>query len=243
MVNFKQIITEGLSEFMRDIRVVKMLDYTYDNIINMKKNEFVTINSICEGLKVGRKGLVSIQRRNKDILDKERIFPTKEEMRLLKDRGDLSLKTNGRICLYNKRYILYIIMLSSNSAKALKIREDMRRVNIKMFEEFEIIKTGRFKKHENDVENYLKYSFGEENVKKQENVGEYILDFVLFEKINIEVDENGHSDYSKVEEHNRELYIKENTNYNIIRYNPNKDKPYILINKILSSLESLGTAF
>ncbi|MGL4454082.1 MAG: DUF559 domain-containing protein, partial [Sarcina sp.] len=86
----------------------------------------------------------------------------------------------------------------------------------------------------------LKYSFGEVNVRKQETVGNYVLDFVLFDKINVEVDENGHSDYSKEEEYNRELYIKENTNYNIIRYNPNKDKPYILMNKILSNLQMLN---
>ncbi|MGL5767707.1 MAG: DUF559 domain-containing protein [Sarcina sp.] len=225
---------------MRDIKIIKTLNYSYRDIIQMRENEFVSINSICDGLNIGRKGIVSIHGRNKEYLDKERILLNKEEIKELKQIGELNSKVSSRFCLHNKKYILYIVMLASNSAKALKIREDMRRDNIELFEELEIIKTGRFKKHENDVENYLKYSFGEVNVRKQETVGNYVLDFVLFDKINVEVDENGHSDYSKEEEYNRELYIKENTNYNIIRYNPNKDKPYILMNKILSNLQMLN---
>ena len=95
----------------------------------------------------------------------------------------------------------------------------------------------RFKKYEMEIKNYLEFSFGKENVKSQVKVDKYFVDFILFDNIYVEVDENGHSGYDKSKELKREFELSDNENNFFVRYNPHKQKPYELIESILKANE------
>ena len=58
----------------------------------------------------------------------------------------------------------------------------------------------------------------------QYRVNKYFIDLVfLVHKLGIEGDENGHMDRSKTEEHKRSKIIKEETGFEIIRINPDRE--------------------
>ena len=124
-------------------------------------------------------------------------------------------------------------MLLRDSEIAKEVRDKLLQINPKLYYELSKGNQLRFKKYETEIKNYLEFSFGEENVKCQVRCGKYNLDFVLYNKIHIEVDENGHSGYNTEKELQRKEYIKNNTNYITIRYNPNIQKPYELMKSIL----------
>lgn len=119
---------------------------------------------------------------------------------------------------------------------ALKIRNIIAEENPELYAEMSNKDNQlRFKKYEVEIKNYLEFSFGKENIKSQVRVGKYNLDFVLFDNIHIEVDEHGHKNYNEAHESNRKDYISANTDYFTIRYNPQKQKPYELIEDILKA--------
>ncbi|MCC0669240.1 MULTISPECIES: hypothetical protein [unclassified Clostridioides] len=100
-----------------------------------------------------------------------------------------------------------------------------------------------FKKYEEEIGNYLDFTFKKENVKRQVKCGKYYLDFIIFDSIHIEVDENNHSGYDKDKEKERVYDILNNTNYWTIRYNPQKEKPYELMAKIFELSECTDVGF
>ncbi|HDK7194980.1 TPA: hypothetical protein PTV74_003288 [Clostridium botulinum] len=126
-----------------------------------------------------------------------------------------------------------MVFCLSESEIARQVREELLRVNPKLYYEFSKANQLRFKKYETEIKNYLEFSFGKENVKYQVLCGKYYLDFVVFDEIHIEVDENGHSGYNENFEKEREKYIRNNTKYFTTRYNPQKQKPYELIREII----------
>lgn len=144
------------------------------------------------------------------------------------------------MALFPIRAILHIAFYLSESEVARQVRKELLKEDPKLYYEFSKANQTRFKKYETEIKNYLEFSFGKDNVKYQVSCGKYMLDFILFDKIHIEVDENGHADYDKEYEKERQVYILENTNYYTIRYNPQKQKPYELIQEILSLFDHIG---
>lgn len=144
-----------------------------------------------------------------------------------------SKMNNNTNRIFTKRTVLNVGMLLTESQIAKQVRDKLLQENPELYYELSKENQLRFKKYETEIKNYLEFSFGEENVKCQVRCGKYNLDFVLYNKIHIEVDESGHSGYNTEKELQREEYIKNNTNYITIRYNPNVQKPYELMKSIL----------
>jgi len=161
------------------------------------------------------------------------------ELKIIVNRGSFEVEfTNGQketfaprgVGLFPRKAILRIGILLRDSEIASKVREKLSNYPY-LYNYFLFSTKLSFKKHENNLYAYLYYSFGKENIKRQVKCKNYLIDFVLYEKIAIECDENGHSGYNFQEELIRENCIK-NKGYILIRYNPHKQKPYELIKNI-----------
>ena len=67
-------------------------------------------------------------------------------------------------------------------------------------------------------------------INEQCEVNKYFIDLVFpVQKLEIEMDENGHMDRSETEEQKRSKIIKEKTGFEIIRINPDKETLIFLI--------------
>ena len=70
----------------------------------------------------------------------------------------------------------------------------------------------------------IKRIFPNEIMSEQYKVNKYFIDLVFpVHKLGIEIDENGHTDRPKAEEEKRSKIIKEETGFEIIRINPDKE--------------------
>lgn len=86
----------------------------------------------------------------------------------------------------------------------------------------------------NDIIDFI----GDEEYKLQYACGKYRIDlYIPRYKIAIEVDENGHNNYDKIKETEREDYIKKNLTTKIVRINP--DVPNFRIAKELGKLKMM----
>ena len=145
------------------------------------------------------------------------------------------------LTIFNRRVILKVAFLLTESDVALKIRNIIAEENPELYAEMSNKDNQlRFKKYEMEIKNYLEFSFGKENVKSQVRVGKYSLDFVIFDNIHIEVDEHGHKNYNVEYESIRQDYILTNTDYYTVRYNPNLEMPYNLLFKIKDIYDNIG---
>ena len=186
---------------------------------------------------------------------KSLIFDNKEEllsngMTVLKgvelkefkrDIGNIEeLKRVPNLTIFTKQTILKIAFLLTESEVALKIRNLLKEENPKLYTELSKENQLRFKKYETEIKNYLEFSYGKENLKTQVKLGKYSLDFILFNNIHIEVDENGHESYNKEKEEIRKDYILKNTEYYTIRYNPKIQQPYEIIKNICDIYDNIG---
>ena len=143
--------------------------------------------------------------------------------------------------VFNRQSILKVAFLLTESDVALKIRNILSIENPKLYARMSNKENQlRFKKYEIEIKNYLDFSFGKENVKSQVRVGKYSLDFVLFDNIHVEVDEDGHKNYNVEEESIRQDYILTNTDYYTVRYNPNLEMPCDLLFKIKDIYDNIG---
>jgi len=140
-------------------------------------------------------------------------------------------KNYSALTIFPIKAILKIGILLAGSDVAKLVREELIKQDPKLYEELINGHRLKFKKFEQKYYDYLSFSFGSENIQKQISCGNYLIDFVLYENIAIEIDENGHSSYSKEKEIIRENYIT-NNDYKIIRFNPHKQKPFELIDMI-----------
>ena len=71
--------------------------------------------------------------------------------------------------------------------------------------------------------------FPNEIINDQDKVNKNFIDFVFpVQKLGIEIDKNGHMDISETEEQKRSKIIKEETGFEIIRINPEKENFDIL---------------
>lgn len=91
------------------------------------------------------------------------------------------------------------------------------------------------KRYEEDMYAYLVATFGKEHIKKQTNCEGYLIDFVLYDYIAIEVDENGHSGYIQLYEEKREGIVKKH--YKLFRYDAREGKYLSFIAQLLNYLQ------
>ena len=74
----------------------------------------------------------------------------------------------------------------------------------------------------------IKRIFPNEIMSEQHKANKYFIDLVFpVHKLGIEIDENGHTNRSKAEEEKRSKMIKEETGFEIIRINPDKENIHI----------------
>ena len=162
---------------------------------------------------------------------------------ILKVLGKLpkDLNSSPSIRVFNKSAILKVAFLLTESDVALKIRNIISIENPELYARMSNKENQlRFKKYETEIKNYLEFNFGKGNVKSQVRVGKYNLDFVLFDNIHVEVDEDGHKNYNIKDESIRQDYILTNTDYYTIRYNPNLEMPCDLLFKIKDVYDNIG---
>lgn len=211
------------------------------NVLTLESTDFSTVKLAAEYYEVEIKALEKTIERNRRELEEDglRLYKNKEIKEMLEtveNTKNIQIPPRG-LTLIPKKALLKIGMLLSDSEVARKLRELLLKEYPELYAELSKGNTIRFKRYEEEIGNYLEFSFGKENVKRQVRCGKYLLDFVLFDKYHIEVDENGHIGYDYDKESARYDYILDNTDYLTIRYNPHKDTPYQLIAKIFETKE------
>ena len=81
-----------------------------------------------------------------------------------------------------------------------------------------------FPRKEYSITLKIKKIFPNEVITDQYKVNKYFIDLVFpVHKLGIEIDESGHTDRSKIEEQKRQKIMKEETGFEIIRINPDKE--------------------
>lgn len=213
---------------------VEVLD-AVKTLLSLPNTELYTTEMVADYYEVGFEAIQSLIKDNREEL-KTNGFKLMKRSEILNALG-VQLENfkvpNRGMNVFTKRTVLNVGMLLTESQIAKQVRDKLLQENPELYYELSKENQLRFKKYETEIKNYLEFSFGEENVKCQVRCGKYNLDFVLYNKIHIEVDESGHSGYNTEKELQREEYIKNNTNYITIRYNPNVQKPYELMKNIL----------
>lgn len=209
--------------------------YTKDMVINYYEVEIDTIDKlISRNIDELTKNGYKVKTKENLLTEGLSIKTKRGGFNVLDNDGNIVASgSNKGIATFTKRTVLNVGMLLTESQIAKQVRDKLLQENPELYYELSKENQLRFKKYETEIKNYLEFSFGEENVKCQVRCGKYNLDFVLYNKIHIEVDESGHSGYNTEKELQREEYIKNNTNYITIRYNPNVQKPYELMKSIL----------
>lgn len=199
-----------------------------------------TVEQVANYYEVGNEAIQSLIKDNREELISNgfRLYKRSEILKITNDT-DLNIPNRG-INLFNKKSVLYIAMLLTESEVAKKVREELLLTNPALYSELSKCNNLRFKKYEKEIGNYLKFTFGNNNIKEQVTCGKYKLDFILFDIIHIEVDEDGHQGYDKEKEKERTQYILENTEYWTMRYNPMKQKPYQIIKEIFDLFDNIG---
>jgi len=160
-----------------------------------------------------------------------------EQLKSFKIKNNINSRVKS-LTIIPKKVMLKISILLADSEISRQVREELLIKDSKLYEELSNGHRFHFKRLEQKYGDYLDFSFGKENISKQVKCNNYIIDYVLFKHIAIEIDENNHSIYSKDGEIIRENYIKEK-GYHIIRFNPHKQKPYELIKMIINLTEVL----
>lgn len=92
------------------------------------------------------------------------------------------------------------------------------------------------KKYEKELSFLINGVFGfSHNIEEQRRIGNYVIDFLIDNKIAIECDEYGHEYYDKTREVDREKYIVDN-GYKILRYDTRDNNMLKFIGIISDSL-------
>lgn len=217
------------------------------NLITFSDTGLITAQQISNYYEVDYEVIKKVWQRNKDEFVEDGILTLsgKEVKEKFLGENQLIQTYSGGFSIDNIKFsnkinilfpykaVLRIGMLLTESEVAENVRKELYKYDPELY--FELSKSNqiRFKKYEKEIKNYLEFSFGENNVKYQVKLNKYSLDFVLYDKLHIEIDENGHTGYDKEKELERQLYINENTDYITIRHNPNKEMPFELIEKVI----------
>ncbi|MCC0645452.1 hypothetical protein KGF41_14390 [Clostridioides sp. ZZV14-6150] len=232
----------------RNIDRVDVLEHVKE-ILTLANTDFSTVELVSDYYEVDRDTIKKLIQRNRIELELDglKLYKYNDIAEVLanSEKGlDIKFKIPSRgLILIPKRAILKIGMLLRDSEIAKKVRYLLSQELPELY--CELIKENQlnFKKYEEEIGNYLDFTFKKENVKRQVKCGKYYLDFIIFDSIHIEVDENNHSGYDKAKEQERMYYILNNTKYWTIRYNPQKEKPYELMAKIFELSECTEVGF
>lgn len=236
---------------------MEVLDKVGDLIL-LPSTEFATTEQVATYYGVPKETIETVVIRNKEELESDgyETYGKSEIVDFLKGslvrfknfqgymeiehEGNLIKIANRGLRLFPKRAILRVGMLLRDSEVAKEVRAELLKENPDLYNELSRQNIIYFKKYETEMKNYLEFSFGKENVKCQVPCGRYKLDFVLFDIVHIEVDENGHLNYNELKEKIRADYIYKNTEYWTFRYNPHTQKPYELMFDILDLFNNMG---
>ena len=201
-------------------------------LVLLPDNTHLTIEMVASYYEVGLEAINSIIKKNKHDFHKYGLKILKG-MDLKKFKNNSNYKSRAKaIALFDKIALLKIAFLLSESQVAHQIREEILIKYPCLYNHFLNSHILKLKKHEQQYQEYLEFSFGKENIQRQVQCGSYYIDFVLFNNIAIEIDENGHSSYDKKNELIRSEFILKN-GYSLVRFNPHKNKPFEIIEKIL----------
>ena len=237
---------------------MEVLDKVGDLIL-LPSTEFATTEQVATYYGVPKETIETVVMRNKEELESDgyKTYGKSDIVDFLKgslihlknfqgksigllNNSDEIIIPNRGLRLFPKRAILRMGMFLANSEVAKEVRTELLKENPDLYNELSRQNIIYFKKYETEMKNYLEFSFGKENVKCQVPCGRYKLDFVLFDIVHIEVDENGHLNYNELKEKIRADYIHKNTEYWTFRYNPHTQKPYELMFDILDLFNNMG---
>lgn len=224
---------------MKKIEIIEILN-TVKIISPLGETEFFTIDLAAQYYEVNKSTMKMCIKNNKDELESDglKVYKQKEIKEMLETIEFQGFKIPHRgLTLIPTKAMLRIAMKLTESDIARQVREKLLEVNPEIYRELMPENSLRIKKYEEEIGIFLEFAFGKDQVKRQVRCGDYNLDFVLFDEIHIEVDENGHNGYDYKKEKEREEYIFNNTLYTTIRYNPHKEKPYELMMRILEIIE------
>ena len=205
-------------------------------LVLLPDNTHVTVEMVANYYEVGLEAINSLIKDNRDELIGDGIKVLEgEQLKSFKNISQISNRAKA-LTIIPRRAILRIGMLLRDSEIAKQIREQISLKYPELYVEIIKSRTLQIKKYEKDIKTYLEFSFGKDNLQYQVKCDIYIIDFVLFGNIAIEVDEHGHNSYNKEKEKVRTNIIL-NSGYKLIRFNPHKQKPYELIIEINKLLE------
>lgn len=232
-------ILESLKTREELIGRTEVLDKVKELIL-LPNTEYATTQQVADYFEVGESAIKSLVfDNNEEVTSDGYKVLSGQELAELKSIANIKTRAKS-MALFSKNSIVRIAMLLTNSEVAENIRKELVRYNPELYYKLTKRNQLRFKKYETEIKNFLEFTFGKNNVKSQVRCGKYILDFVLFDTVHIEVDENGHSGYNGLNEKIREEYIINNTDYYTFRYNPQKDKPSILLYYIYNLFDNIG---
>lgn len=229
------------------IEIIEILSQVKE-ISTLGNTEFVTVNLAAQYYEVGVEAIKTVVNKNKDELVSDGLIVVSGDgvkqilgLDIENYRGYFKINNikfaRGKNTLIPIKAMLRIATKLTESDIARQVRGKLLEINPELYRELIPENNLRIKKYEEEIGNFLEFAFGKDKVKRQVRCGNYNLDFVLFDEIHIEVDENGHNGYDYEKEKEREEYIFNNTLYTTIRYNPNKEKPYELMMRILEIIE------
>ena len=154
---------------------------------------------------------------------------------MISDKSKYPPNTQGHSVLINKRGLLSLFVRCKNHIPEnfIKFLKENYSIDILVERSF------RYYPKETETLLYIKKAFSGEKMESQYKCGNYRIDLYFPSlKIAIECDEDGHKNYDKKKEKNRETYIKKSLNCSIIRYNPDKKDFCIfdVINNIFTTI-------
>lgn len=239
------------SQTARESAINDVMDERMDNIFSKVKvlsllpdDMHVTVEMVSNYYEVSNKTIESLIKEHKGelIIDGYKVLKGSKLKEFKLRLGNPSnLKFTSVLAFIPRRAILRIGMLLRDSEIAEKIRENLLLYESELYADINNSRTIQIKKHEKNIKTYLEFSFGKEDVRHQVRCNNYLIDFVLFNNIAIEVDEHGHTSYNKNNEKLRTDTIL-NSGYKLIRFNPHKQKPYELIIEISKIIKKSNTS-
>jgi very-short-patch-repair endonuclease len=149
------------------------------------------------------------------------------------------LKFVSKLTILNYDSILLTAFYLQNNHVANKVKIEILKVNSELYKYYEdiTISKGYKKRFEKGFEEVIYPLFNKHNkIEKQVQCGKYFIDFVINDKIAIEIDENGHKDYDVLNEIKRERAIKAK-GYKLLRFNPEEQDCLEFIGEIIELLK------
>lgn len=192
----------------------------------------MTTGQVAEYYNVEIETISRLFRRNREELELDNATHRKhseiKELVNCEDLAEYNISPNGSV-LYPINAIIKVAFMLRDS----DVAKEVVKAFTKEFPEdaLKYTKMISYKKYEDDMYAYLVATFGAGNIERQVEHKGYLIDFVLFDHIAIEVDEDGHSGYVVLHEEKREQIIKQK--YMLFRYDTREGVYFDFISKIV----------